>query len=99
MHPRVTRRMHTSPRWQSRVWFCLLASTALFGFVASPVSAQSGLVDPGLDSIMKTVPAGFHRAQDDQIPKGPMTATEFSKIGQTDLPKVEKRCGLLRCNL
>ena len=89
MHPRVTRRMHTSPRWRSRVWFYLLASTALFGLGASPVSAQSGLVDPGLDSIMKTIPMGFHRAQDDQIPKGPMTAAEFSKIGETDLPKIE----------
>jgi hypothetical protein len=89
MHPWVTRRMHTSPSWRSRVWFCLLASVALFGLGVDPVSAQSGLLDPGLDSIMKTVPVGFDRAQDDQIPKGPMTAEEFSKIGQSDLPEVE----------
>lgn len=70
-----------------RIWFCFLSSIAVGGLLASPVAAQADLVDPGLDSIKKTVPAGYQRAIPDRIPKGPMTAAEFNDIGSTDVPE------------
>lgn len=72
-----------------RLWFGLLASVVVFGLGAGTAAAQSGLVDPGLDTIMDTVPVGFQRSQDDRIPEGPMTGAEFSTIGDTDIPELE----------
>jgi hypothetical protein len=72
-----------------RPWFVLLASISVFGLGAGVAAAQSELVDPGLDTIMDTVPVGFQRSQDDRIPEGPMTGAEFSTIGDTDIPELE----------
>ena len=59
---------------------------AVVGLVASPVSSQADLVDPGLDTIMQVTPAGFHRAERDRLPKGPMTAATFNTVGVTAVP-------------
>jgi hypothetical protein len=59
---------------------------AVVGLVASPVSAQADLVDPGLDTIMKMIPPGFQRSERDRLPKGPMTAATFNSVGVTGIP-------------
>ena len=86
MHRRVIRRLQTSPSWRSGIRLVLLTMLAVVGLVASPVSSQADLVDPGLDTIMKMVPAGYQRAQRDRLPTGPMTAATFNAVGATTVP-------------
>ena len=83
MHRWVIRRLRISPRWRSDIWLVLLTSLAIVGFVTGPVSGQSNLVDPGLDTVMKMTPAGFQRAERDRFPNGPMSAATFNAVGVT----------------
>ena len=69
-----------------RIWFALLTALAVVGLVASPVSSQADVVDPGLDTLMKLIPTGFQRAQGDRLPKGPMSAATFNTVGVTPVP-------------
>ena len=47
---------------------------------ATPVLAQPASADPGLDTVMKTVPSGFTRVANDPIPTGPMTVEQFNEL-------------------
>jgi hypothetical protein len=86
MHRWVIRRLQTSPSWRSCIRLVLLTSLAVVGLVASPVSSQTDLVDPGLDTVMKLTPAGFQRAERDRLPTGPMSAATFTDVGATAVP-------------
>jgi hypothetical protein len=54
---------------------------------ATPAAAQATSADPGLDAIMKTVPAGYSRLANDQLPLGPMTATQFNDLARATVPE------------
>ena len=86
MHRCVIRRPQTSPSWRSGTWLVVLTLLAVVGLVASAVAAQAGLVDPGLDTIMKMTPAGFQRSERDRLPTGPMSAATFNAVGVTAAP-------------
>ena len=86
MHRWVVRSPRSSPSWRSGTLLVLLTMLSVVGLVASPVSSQADLVDPGLDTIMKMTPAGYQRAQRDRFPRGPMSAATFNAVGATALP-------------
>ena len=52
----------------------------------NPTSAQANVVDPGLDTIMQMIPAGYQRSERDRLPRGPMTAATFNAVGVTTTP-------------
>ena len=88
MHRRAIQGMHARPSWRSS-GLGLMALLAVIGLMTTPVLAQGDLVDPGLDAIMRAVPAGYQRSANDRLPAGPMTATEFNAASNASVPVLD----------
>jgi hypothetical protein len=79
-------RRRTASIQRGRLSAVLVIAIAWVAFGATPVLAQTASADPGLDTIMKTVPAGFRRLANDPLPAGPMTAAQFNEVGNASVP-------------